>query len=97
VHESRSELGLRARHFGEAEPAEGGVVEPDVAATPAERDCRAATDQRLEDRQSSRGVDEDIGRREPVGHCFRKSLDPHAFVSCERPLDALSQLAVTTA
>lgn len=88
---------MRARHFGEAEAAEGRVVESDVAATPAERNCRAAADQGLEDRQSSRRVHEDIGRREPVGHCFRKSLDPHAFLSRESPLDAPSQFVVATA
>jgi hypothetical protein len=68
-----------------------------VAAPPAERDRGAAANQRLENRQPSRRVDKDIGRREPVGHCFRKALDPHAFLRCEPPLQAPSQLVVTTA
>jgi len=40
-------------------------------------------------------VHEDIGGREPVGHCLGKSLDPHPFLSREPPLDPPLQLVVT--
>ena len=68
ARESARELAGVSGDLRDPEAPERLVVRPDVPATPAVGDRRAAAHVRLEHRQPARRVDERVAGREPVGH-----------------------------
>ena len=90
VAQHRLQLVLGARHLGQAEALEGGVVGPQVAGREAVGDDRAAADVGLEHGQAGGRVDHRVGRRHPVAHLLGEAEDPHLLVAAEALLQLLA-------
>ena len=81
---------LGARHLGQAEAFEGGVVGAQVTGREAVGDDRAAADVGLEHGQAGGRVDHRVGGRHPVAHLLGEAEDADLLVVAEALLELLA-------